>query len=163
MTTFPTPTLLSLFSQQPSDFNRRKWGGMLFVVRRTRRFPPHLTTLYFADAANHERWAMFYEGRICSNTTISLMKMHNNKNRQRERTTTSTQQQWQGKHNGSKVGHLLWWLGEGDSCLFLIEGGSILNTTISLMMMHDDERTDNENKRRQANSDEDEEHLSESR
>ena len=28
MTTFPTPTLLSLFSQQPSDFNRQKRGGV---------------------------------------------------------------------------------------------------------------------------------------
>ena len=55
MTTFPTPTLLSLFSQQASDFNRQKWGGMLFMIRRTRRFPPLLTKHDFANAANHER------------------------------------------------------------------------------------------------------------
>ena len=60
MTTFPTPTLLSLFAQQPSDFNRRKWGGMLFSIRRTRRFPPLLTKRDFASAANHERLGMYY-------------------------------------------------------------------------------------------------------
>ena len=64
MTTFPTPALLSLFSQQPSDFNRRKWGGMLFVVRGTRQFPPLLTKLDFANTANHKRWAMYYQIKI---------------------------------------------------------------------------------------------------
>jgi hypothetical protein len=55
MTTFTTPKLLSLFSQEPSDFNSQKLGGVLFLVRGARRFPPQLSKLDFADAANHKR------------------------------------------------------------------------------------------------------------
>jgi len=72
------------------------------------------------------------------NTTISLMTMHDNENRLRERTMTSRQKRQQGKCNGNEAGCLLRWIWEGDLCVcFLSKGGSIFNTTISLMMMHD--------------------------
>ena len=127
--TFTTPTLSSLFPQEPSP-------KPLLGARHDSL--PTLTMLDFADPANHKSWDMFYEGRIRSNTTISLMKIHDNKNGQQERTTTSRQQRRQGKDNGGKVGCVLRWIGEGDLCLFSIKGGgSIFNKKISLMTMHD--------------------------
>ena len=48
--------------------------------------------------------------------------------------------------------------------MFLIEGGPILNTTISLMTMHVNERMDNEKKQQQVNNnDYNEENLTASR
>ena len=48
---------------------------MLFVVRGTRRFPPQLTKLDFANAANHERWALFYQKKVLDTilTTVLLV------------------------------------------------------------------------------------------
>jgi hypothetical protein len=39
----------------------KNWGGVLFLVRGARRFPPQLSKLDFADAANHKRWTLFYQ------------------------------------------------------------------------------------------------------
>jgi hypothetical protein len=79
MTTFPTPTLLSLFSQQPSDFNRRKWGGVLFVVRGTRQFP--LTFLADSSASLGRPYFYFIQSngwKRIERTMGGGLTIHNN-------------------------------------------------------------------------------------